>query len=84
MAVADVYDALITKRVYKDAFPHDESIQMMLAERGSHFDPDIIDAMMSISDEFDAIAERFKDIVEERYARKREGRVAELGMSTGI
>jgi putative two-component system response regulator len=74
MAVADVYDALITKRVYKDAYPHDESIQMMLAERGSHFDPDIVDAMMSISDKFEAIALQFKDVVEERYFRKRERR----------
>ena len=75
MAVADVYDALITKRVYKDAYPHDESIQLITAERGLHFDPDIIDAMLSISDEFDAIAQRFKDIVEERYYRKRERRI---------
>ena len=74
MAVADVYDALITKRVYKDAYPHDESIQLMYAERGSHFDPEVIDAMMEISGTFEAIAQEFKDVVEERYFRKRERR----------
>ncbi|MEI7611358.1 MAG: two-component system response regulator [Betaproteobacteria bacterium] len=74
MAVADVYDALITKRVYKDAYLHDESIKMILAERGSHFDPVVIDAMMSLSDVFDDIAERFKDVVEERNFRKCERR----------
>ncbi|MEI7428832.1 MAG: hypothetical protein WCL27_00145, partial [Betaproteobacteria bacterium] len=73
--VADVYDALITKRVYKEAYPHDESIQMMLAERGSHFDPEIIDVLASIADKFEAIALRFKDVVEERYFRKRERRI---------
>jgi putative two-component system response regulator len=61
MAVADVYDALISKRVYKEAYPHAESIQMMLSERGAQFDPDITDAMMRCADEFAAIARRFED-----------------------
>jgi putative two-component system response regulator len=61
MALADVYDALISKRVYKKAYPHDESVQMMVAERGAHFDPDMIDAMLSISDHFDAIAHQYQD-----------------------
>ena len=74
MAVADVYDALITKRVYKEAYPHDESIRIMLAERGSHFDPEIIDAMVRIADKFDAIAEEYKDTVEESSYRRRESR----------
>ena len=61
--------------IWEERFcPHDESIQMMLAERGSHFDPDIIDAMMTISHKFEAIALEFKDVVEERYFRKRERR----------
>jgi len=61
MAVADVYDALISRRVYKEAYSHDESIQMMAQARGSHFDPDILDAMLSISDTFNAIACRYQD-----------------------
>ena len=61
MAVADVYDALISKRVYKEAYSHEASIHMMAQERGSHFDPDVLDAMLSISDSFDAIAHQYKD-----------------------
>jgi putative two-component system response regulator len=61
MAVADVYDALISKRVYKEAYSHAESIEMMRAERGAQFDPDITDAMLHCADEFAAIASRFED-----------------------
>jgi putative two-component system response regulator len=61
MALADVYDALISKRLYKDAIPHDESLRMMVAKRGTHFDPVMIDAMVSISDHFDSIAQLYKD-----------------------
>lgn len=61
MAVADVYDALISKRVYKPAFSHQEAIDIMRKGRGSHFDPDILDVFMRISDEFNEIAQRFKE-----------------------
>jgi len=61
MAVADVYDALISRRVYKPAFPHEQAIAMILAERGRHFDPDIIDALLDIADEFRAIASSYSD-----------------------
>mgnify|MGYP003610454027 CR=1 FL=1 len=66
MAVADVYDALITRRVYKAAYTHKEAISLMTDERGRHFDPDVIDAMLSVSDHFDAIAGRFADVPEWR------------------
>ena len=61
MAVADVYDALISKRVYKDAYPHETAVHMMTEERGSHFDPDVLDAMLAVVDEFDAIARCYRD-----------------------
>lgn len=61
MAIADVYDALISKRPYKPAYSHEEAIHMMAAERGTHFDPDILDAMLDIADEFDAIARCYTD-----------------------
>lgn len=64
MAVADVYDALITRRVYKDAFSHEQSIRLMVEERARHFDPDVIDAMLAVSGHFDAIARRFADVAE--------------------
>jgi putative two-component system response regulator len=61
MAVADVYDALISKRVYKPAFPHDKAISMIIEGRATHFDPAIIDVLCDVSDEFQAIATSYSD-----------------------
>jgi putative two-component system response regulator len=61
MAVADVYDALISQRVYKPALPHDRAVQIVFQGRGSHFDPDMVDAFIGIQHEFYAIAQRYKD-----------------------
>jgi len=51
VAIADVYDALTSKRPYKNAFSHDEAIRIIKDERGKHFDPYIIDVFMDIQDE---------------------------------
>jgi CHASE2 domain-containing sensor protein len=59
MALADVYDALVTKRVYKDAMPHEEAVQIILAGRGSHFDPDVVDAFEQSRNEFLEISTRY-------------------------
>ena len=61
MAVADVYDALISRRVYKPPFSQEKSIAIMRDGRDSHFDPDILDAFLAHTEEFRAIAERFAD-----------------------
>jgi putative two-component system response regulator len=61
MAVADVYDALISRRVYKPALPHAEAVEIIRKGRGSHFDPDIADAFLARADEFHEIAQRFVD-----------------------
>ncbi len=61
MAVADVYDALISRRVYKPAFTHEEAIDIMRKGRGSHFDPDILDVFLKIADEFREIAMRYRE-----------------------
>ena len=61
MAVADVYDALISKRVYKEPMPHEEAVAYMLENRGSHFDPDMIDGFMEIHESFQSIATKFSD-----------------------
>ncbi|QYY28837.1 MULTISPECIES: response regulator [Cupriavidus] len=61
MALADVYDALISRRVYKPAFSHEESVRIIMEGRGRHFDPGMVDAFHSIADEFHAIALRFAD-----------------------
>lgn len=59
MAIADVYDALITKRIYKEAIPHEEAVKIIKAGSGTHFDPDVINAFTEISDKFAAIADQF-------------------------
>ena len=61
MAVADVYDALISKRVYKPAFTHETAVELIRQGRGEHFDPDIVDAMLVIEEQFRAIAAEFPD-----------------------
>jgi putative two-component system response regulator len=52
MAIADVYDALISDRPYKKAFSHEEAVQIISDGRGRHFDPDLADLFFKISDEF--------------------------------
>jgi putative two-component system response regulator len=61
MAVADVYDALISRRVYKESMPHEKAVLIMIEGRDSHFDPDMLDAFLSIQEEFETIAKRFSD-----------------------
>ena len=61
MAVADVYDALISWRVYKSGMPHEKAVEIIAASKGSHFDPDITDAFLAITDQFKEIAARFAD-----------------------
>jgi len=61
MALADVYDALYSRRVYKDALPHRQVVQMILEGRGSQFDPDVVDAFAFMADDFRSVAERYAD-----------------------
>lgn len=61
MALADVYDALVTKRVYKDAIEHEDVLEIILESSGSHFDPVVVKAFAEISEEFAIIKERFKE-----------------------
>lgn len=61
MALADVYDALIARRVYKEPMTHEQAVEIIRAGRGSHFDPDITDAFLVIRETFRAIAQRFAD-----------------------
>ena len=68
MAVADVYDALISKRIYKPPFTHAKARDILQADSGTHFDPRIIDAFISREEEFRQIALEFADHDEERSA----------------
>lgn len=60
IAVTDVYDALISKRVYKEAFSLELAGQIMLEGRGKHFDPDILDAFFKVESEIIKIANLYK------------------------
>lgn len=61
MALADVYDALISKRVYKEAYSHRKAVEMILVESGSHFDPVIVEAFDKLQAEFQKVAAEYSD-----------------------
>ena len=66
MALADVYDALISKRVYKPPFPHEKAVQIIIEGKDRHFDPDLVDAFVELQETFRNIALTFADYEEER------------------
>ena len=61
MSIADVYDALTSKRVYKSAFPHDIAMGIIRDDSGKHFDPDMVDAFLSLQNTFRLISDQYKD-----------------------
>lgn len=61
MALADVYDALICRRVYKEPMSHEQAKAIILQGRGSHFDPMVIDAFLAEEQNFIDIAQKFAD-----------------------
>lgn len=70
-ALADVYDALTSRRVYKPAMPHKMARKIILDARGTQFDPDIVDAFLQCEDEFEALAVELADGVEDTGPRDR-------------
>ena len=62
MAVADVYDALVSKRVYKDPSAPEDALEIIISESGTHFDPDIIDVIKANKDFFIKIAKEPIDL----------------------
>ena len=71
MAIADVYDALISKRVYKPPFGHQKAVAIIHEGRGSQFDPALVDGFMKIQDQFREIALEFADFEEEKESLRR-------------
>ncbi len=59
MSVADAYDAIISARGYKPALPHEEAVRILRDERGTHFDPDVVDAFLETQEDFRQVADRF-------------------------
>lgn len=61
VALADVYDALISNKVYKDGVPHERAVAILTEDRGSHFDPAVVDAFLAVQGDFQTVAKRFAD-----------------------
>lgn len=61
MAIADVYDALISKRVYKEAFSHEKAVEIVSHSAGSHLDPNMVEAFLDLQDAFIQIATHYRD-----------------------
>lgn len=78
MAVADVYDALISKRVYKQAVTHEDAVQMIREGRGTHFDPDVVDAFLASEESIREIANRYKESPQ-ALVRQAERMITDLG-----
>jgi adenylate cyclase len=61
MALVDTYDALTSKRVYKSKIPHEKAVEIINEEKGSHFDPEIVDAFLKVKENFRKIAFTYMD-----------------------
>jgi putative two-component system response regulator len=66
MAVADIYDALISRRVYKDALPHETAVEIIASERGQHLDPELVEAFLELQEQFEDLA---KNITDQEYGK---------------
>jgi CHASE2 domain-containing sensor protein len=61
MALVDTYDALTSKRVYKSQIPHEKAVEIITEEKGSHFDPEVVDAFLKVKENFRDIAFTYAD-----------------------
>jgi CHASE2 domain-containing sensor protein len=64
MALADAYDAMVSRRVYKEPIPHEEAVGFISRGRGIHFDPDVVDAFLRVEAEWRQIAGELADEAE--------------------
>jgi HD-GYP domain-containing protein (c-di-GMP phosphodiesterase class II) len=61
VAIADVYDALSSRRVYKPPFPHEKCVEIIRGKAGTHFDPDLVEVWLTIAHRFREIAQQYAD-----------------------
>jgi adenylate cyclase len=64
MALADVYDALVSRRPYKEALTHDAAREFIRQQAGAHFDPEVVAAFLARDQEFHEVAQRLAEIVD--------------------
>jgi putative two-component system response regulator len=74
VALADVYDILISRRAHKPPMPHREAAEIVVTAKGTHFDPDVVDAFVQVQQRFAEIAARFADSEADVAARVARGR----------
>lgn len=65
MSLADMYDALVSERVYKREWSHEDAVDEIIRKKGSHFDPLVVDAFIAEKSEFQSIAQKHKDDITE-------------------
>ncbi|MEJ1297831.1 MAG: hypothetical protein RPU64_14630 [Candidatus Sedimenticola sp. (ex Thyasira tokunagai)] len=61
MAIADAYDALISKCHYKQSYDHMVAVEIIKKGRGTHFQPGIVDAFLVVEQKFDMIVQKLED-----------------------
>ena len=61
MALADSYDALTSKRIYKSQISHEKAVQIIIEGKGTHFDPDVVDAFLEVKENFRQVALKYAD-----------------------
>jgi len=61
MALADSYDAITSKRVYKAELPHEKAVQIIIEGKGNHFDPDVVDAFLEAKEDFHRVSQKYAD-----------------------
>jgi putative two-component system response regulator len=61
VALVDVYDALSNSRSYRTSLTHEEAVETIAAGRGTHFDPDVVDAFLAVAEEFRQLSLTFRD-----------------------
>ena len=72
MAVADVYDALISRRIYKEGMPQAKAMGIIKEGSGTHFDPDVVEAAEQLLAEFTDVATRYADSDEDLIAKDKQ------------
>ena len=77
MAIADVYDAMSSKRIYKEAYPHEKCVEMICEESGKQFDPVLVEVFLKLESEFREIARNCRDATEARNADRRRAEISE-------
>ena len=61
MALADAYDAMVSRRIYKDPIPHEEAVRLVITGSGTLFDPDVVDAFLRVEAEWREISTNLAD-----------------------